>query len=496
MERLSLPEGITFDDVLLIPQRSSVTPDRTDLSTNLTRRIRLELPLMSAPMDTVTESSLAIALAQEGGLGVIHKNLTIEAQAQQVARVKRTENGIIVDPVTLSPSDTVQRALDLMAIHNVSGFPVTETGDKDGRVAGILTRRDINFVESTESLVGDVMTPRERLVTATPGIDLTAAEGLMSRGRVEKLILLGDGDQLAGLVTMRDIENVRHHPQACRDSRGRLRVGAAVGVHQYDRVEALIAADVDVIILDTAHGHSDNVLESVRVIKDRFDIDIIAGNIATRQGAVDLIEAGADAVKVGIGPGSICTTRIVSGVGVPQLTAIAEATIACEPEGIPVIADGGIRQSGDIPKALGFGASCVMLGSLFAGLDESPGEMVLHRGRRYKSYRGMGSIGAMGQGSADRYAQSHVTDSGKFVPEGVEGRVPYRGGLDAYVFQLTGGLRAALGYCGCASIDELRQRAQFVRLSGAGLVESHAHDIQVVKEAPNYSVGSSIAGQE
>ncbi|MCH2142011.1 MAG: IMP dehydrogenase [Phycisphaerales bacterium] len=492
MERLSLPEGITFDDVLLIPQRSAVTPDQTDLSTNLTRRIRLELPLLSAPMDTVTEWSLAIAIAQEGGIGIIHKNLSIEEQAAQVTRVKRSENGIIVDPITLSATDTVQRAIDLMAAHNVSGFPVTDSGQADGRVSGILTRRDINFVESTDSPVGEVMTPRERLVTATPGIDLMAAEASMSRGRVEKLLLVEDGDRLAGLITMRDIENVRHHPRACRDDRGRLRVGAAVGVHQYERVEALIAADVDVIIVDTAHGHSDNVIDSVREIKSRYDIDLIAGNVATKQAAADLVEAGADAIKVGIGPGSICTTRIVSGVGVPQLSAIAEATLACEPEGVPVIADGGIRQSGDIPKAIGFGASCVMLGSLFAGLDESPGELVLHRGRRYKSYRGMGSIGAMHQGSADRYSQSHITDSGKFVPEGVEGRVAYRGPLDAYVFQLMGGLRAALGYCGCSCIEELRQRAQFVRLSGAGLVESHAHDIQVVKEAPNYSVGESL----
>ncbi len=487
MERISIPEGITFDDVLLVPQRSHLTPDRADVSTRLTRRITLQLPLISAPMDTVTESQLAISLAQEGGIGIIHKNLSPEIQAAEVARVKRSQNGIITDPVTLNPDDLVQRAIDLMESHYVSGFPVTSDGSGRGRVAGILTRRDINFVESTMDRVGDVMTGRDRLVTAAADVDLADAESLMSRGRIEKLILVDQNDCLAGLVTMRDIENVRRHPHACRDSRGRLRVGAAVGVHQMDRVESLIAADVDVLIVDTAHGHSENVLQSVRDIKAAHDIDVIAGNIATGEAAEDLIDAGADAVKVGIGPGSICTTRIVSGVGVPQLTAIANACVACRASGVPVIADGGIRQSGDIPKAIGFGANAVMLGSLFAGLDESPGELVLHGGRRYKTYRGMGSIGAMGRGSADRYGQAGVTESTKLVPEGVEGRVPYRGSLSDFVHQMIGGLRAAMGYCGCENLEALQQRARFVRVSGASLVESHAHDIQITKEAPNYT---------
>jgi IMP dehydrogenase len=486
MERILIPEGITFDDVLLVPQRSDLTPDMADVSTQLTRRIRLELPLISAPMDTVTESALAIALSQEGGIGFIHKNLTPSDQAAEVLKVKRSQNGIIADPITLNPDDTVQRAIDLMASQQVSGFPVTENGDGHGRVAGILTRRDINFVESPRDRVADVMTPRSRLVVAPAGISLAEAETLMSRGRVEKLILLGEDDCLAGLITMRDIDNVRRHPHACRDSRGRLRVGAAVGVHQMDRVQALIDADVDVLVVDTAHGHSENVLESVRAIKDAFDIDVIAGNIATTKAADDLIAAGVDAVKVGIGPGSICTTRIVSGVGVPQLTAVANACLACHPKGVPVIADGGIRQSGDVPKAIGFGASSVMLGSLLAGLEESPGELVLHGGRRYKTYRGMGSIGAMGQGSADRYGQAD-TERTKFVPEGVEGRVPYRGNLGDFVHQMIGGLRAAMGYCGCQSVSALQERAQFVRVSNASLVESHAHDIQITKEAPNYT---------
>jgi len=490
MERLSIPEGITFDDVLLVPQRSNLTPDMVDVASRLTRRISLQIPMLSAPMDTVTESSLAIALAQEGGIGFIHKNLTPASQADEVARVKRSQNGIITDPVTLSPDDSVQRAMDLMASQRVSGFPVTQDGSGHGRIAGILTRRDINFVESAEDRVGDVMTSRDRLVSASPDVSLAQAESLMSRGRVEKLVLVDADDCLAGLITMRDIENVRRHPMACRDDRGRLRVGAAVGVHQMERVEALVQADVDVLVVDTAHGHSENVLQSVRDIKAAYDIDIIAGNIATTEAAADLIEAGADAVKVGIGPGSICTTRIVSGVGVPQLTAVANACVACQPADVPVIADGGIRQSGDIPKAIGFGASSVMLGSLFAGMDESPGEMVLHGGRRYKTYRGMGSIGAMGRGSADRYGQSGVQESTKFVPEGVEGRVPYRGRLSDFVHQMIGGLRAAMGYCGCGEIQHLQSRAQFVRVSNAALVESHAHDIQITKEAPNYTTST------
>ena len=485
MEHLHIQEGITFDDVLLVPQYSDLTPDDTDTSTRLTRSIRLNIPLVSAPMDTVTESTLAISLAQEGGIGIIHKNLSVEAQAMEVAKVKRTENGIIADPIALSPEDTVARAISLMDQQNVSGFPVTMDGGSRSRLAGILTRRDMKFVESTTDLVGEVMT-HSNLITASPDIALNDAENLMTRGRVEKLLLVTPEGSLAGLVTMRDIENIRQHPRACRDDRGRLRVGAAVGVHQLDRVAALVEAEADVVIVDTAHGHSANVIDTVKAIKSEYDIEVIAGNVATRDGAQALIDAGADAVKVGIGPGSICTTRIVSGVGVPQLTAIANACEAAQDANVPVIADGGIRQSGDLPKAIGFGAECIMLGSLFAGLDESPGELILHRGRHFKSYRGMGSLGAMGAGSADRYGQAKVNDTRKYVPEGVEGRVPYRGSLSDFVYQMVGGLRAAMGYCGCSTMQELRERAHFVRLSSSGLVESHAHDIQVTKEAPNY----------
>ncbi|MCH2149187.1 MAG: IMP dehydrogenase [Phycisphaerales bacterium] len=485
MEHLHIQEGITFDDVLLIPQYSDLTPDDTNTSTRLTRSIRLNIPLVSAPMDTVTESALAISLAQEGGIGIIHKNLTVEEQAIEVAKVKRTENGIIADPIALCPEDTVAKAISLMDQQNVSGFPVTIDGGSRSRLVGILTRRDMKFVESSSDLVGEVMT-HSNLITAAPDIALNDAEGEMTRGRVEKLLLVDAEGCLAGLVTMRDIENIRQHPLACRDDRGRLRVGAAVGVHQLDRVAALVDAEVDVVIVDTAHGHSTNVIETVKAIKAEHDIEVIAGNVATRDGAQALIDAGADAVKVGIGPGSICTTRIVSGVGVPQLSAIANACEAAMQADVPVIADGGIRQSGDLPKAIGFGAECIMLGSLFAGLDESPGELILHRGRHFKSYRGMGSLGAMGAGSADRYGQGKVNDTRKYVPEGVEGRVPYRGSLSDFVYQMVGGLRAAMGYCGCSTLQELRERAQFVRLSSSGLVESHAHDIQVTKEAPNY----------
>ncbi len=485
MEHQRIPDGITFDDVLLVPQYSDLTPDDTSTATRLTRGITINIPLISAPMDTVTEADLAISLAQEGGIGIIHKNLSVQDQANEVLRVKRTENGIISDPVTLSPEDTVARAMELMEKQNVSGFPVTLDGSSHGPLAGILTRRDMKFVESAMDHVGEVMT-RDNLITGPVNIDLATAESLMSRGRVEKLLLVDEQGNLAGLMTMRDIENLRTHPLACRDDRGRLRVGAAVGVHQLDRVESLVASEVDVIIVDTAHGHSANVLDTVRAIREQYDIEIIAGNIATAEAASALIDAGVDAVKVGIGPGSICTTRIVSGVGVPQLTAIREACSVADAAGVPVIADGGVRQSGDLPKAIGFGASSIMLGSLFAGLDESPGELILYGGRHFKSYRGMGSLGAMGAGSADRYGQAKVSDSRKYVPEGVEGRVPYRGSLSDFVYQMVGGLRAAMGYCGCAGIEELRSNARFVRVSSAGLVESHAHDIQITKEAPNY----------
>jgi len=437
----------------------------------------------------VTESALAIAIAQEGGIGIVHKNMPPQIQALEVEKVKRSENGVITDPVTLSPEESVKKAMTLMKQQNVSGFPVTVDGKGNSEVVGILTRRDMKFIDNEEQRVCELMTS-ENLVTGNVETTLEDAESIMTQARVEKLILVDDNNSLSGLITMRDIENIRLHPHACRDSRGRLRVGAAVGVNQFDRVEALIKAEVDVIIVDTAHGHSQNVIDTVRTIKEKWEIDVIAGNIATAEGAKALIDAGVDAVKVGIGPGSICTTRIVSGVGVPQLTAIVDACSVADREGIPVIADGGIRQSGDIGKAIAAGASAVMLGSLFAGLDESPGELILHRGRRFKTYRGMGSEGAMGAGSADRYGQGNVTNTHKFVPEGVEGRVPYRGPLADFVYQMVGGLRAAMGYCGTKTITDLRNQATFVRVSGASLVESHPHDIQIVKEAPNYQVSS------
>ena len=485
MERKIIQEGVTFDDVLLIPEFSDVTPDKADTSTRLTRNIRLNVPLVSAPMDTVTESALAISLAQEGGIGIIHRMLTPDNQAREVAKVKRSENGVINDPVTLSPADEIGRAMQLMGEQNVSGFPVTADGRSRGRVVGILTRRDLKFLGgSAGGHVGDLMTSTN-LVTAPPDTTLEAAESILNKARVEKLLLVDAERCLAGLITMRDIDNLRKHPDACRDGRGRLRVGAAVGVNQTDRVDALVRAEVDVIVVDTAHGHSENVIKSVKAIRKRYDLDIIAGNIATAEAAADLINAGADAVKVGIGPGSICTTRVVTGVGMPQLSAIVNVCQTADEHGVPVIADGGVRHSGDIAKAIVAGANSVMLGSLLAGLDESPGELILHGGRRFKSYRGMGSEGAMGAGSADRYAQR--LESEKFVPEGVEGRVPYRGPLPDLLFQLVGGLRSAMGYCGCATIDQLRENARFVRVTGASVVESHPHDIQITKESPSYS---------
>jgi len=487
-----IQDGITFDDVLLVPRASAVTPDTVDTSAPLTRGIRLEIPLISAPMDTVTEAPLARALAQEGGIGIIHKNMPPERQAREVAKVKRSENGIITDPVTLSPADSVQRAITLMSDQGVSGFPVTEDGSARGRLVGILTRRDMKFLgkNGRELKVKDVMTA-EGLVTAAPNTRLEDAEAMMTRARVEKLPLVDASGRLAGMVTMRDVENTITHPRACRDSRGRLRVGAAVGVLQFERVEALISAEVDVIIVDTAHGHSANVIRTVKEIKSRYSIEVIAGNVATADGARALADAGADAVKVGIGPGSICTTRVVTGVGVPQITAIMNAVQGLEGTGIPVIADGGIRLSGDMAKAIAAGAGCAMLGGLFAGLDESPGELVLHRGRRFKSYRGMGSEGAMAAGSADRYAQA---GSRKFVPEGVEGRVPYRGPLSEFVFQMVGGLRSAMGYCGCATLEEFRRDTRFVRISAASVIENHPHDIVITREASNYSRGAVADG--
>jgi len=482
MDRI-LADGITFDDVLLVPARSAVVPRDVDTSTNLTRNIRLNIPLVSAPMDTVTEAALAIALAQEGGIGIIHKNLSPQAQAREVEKVKRSENGIIVDPVTLPPDASTATARQKMAEHNVSGFPIVAD---DGKLVGILTRRDMKFL-SDDRPIREVMTSRN-LVTAPPETTLDKAEEVLNRAKVEKLLLVDSQGRLAGLITMKDIEKLRLFPRSCKDGRGRLRVGAAVGVHDYERIEMLIGADVDVIVVDTAHGHSDNVIRTVEKIKSDHDIDVIAGNVATAEGTADLIAAGADAVKVGIGPGSICTTRVVSGVGVPQVTAIFECARAAADTNTPLIADGGIRQSGDMTKALAAGASAVMMGSLFAGLDESPGETIIYQGRRFKVYRGMGSLGAMVNGSSDRYGQGHERRREKLVPEGVEGRVPYRGPLAEFVYQMVGGIRAGMGYCGAQSIEELRAKARFIRVSSAALIESHPHDITITHEAPNYSL--------
>ncbi len=483
-------EGITFDDVLLIPARSSVIPRVVDVRSRLTRNIPINIPLISAPMDTVTESALAIALAQEGGIGIIHKNLSIEAQAREVYKVKRSESGVIIDPITLRPNDTVGRAREIMNLHNVSGVPIT---DDDSRVRGILTRRDLKFLPpaSNDMVIEQVMT-KTNLVTAAPDTTLEDAERILNRHKVEKLLLVHSDGRLAGLITIRDINRSRLYPTTCKDSRGRLRVGAAVGVHDYERVEALIANDVDVIVVDTAHGHSDNVIETVRNIRKKHNIDIIAGNIATGEAARDLIDAGADAVKVGIGPGSICTTRVVSGVGVPQVSAIMNVVAVAEPAGVPVIADGGIRYSGDITKAIAAGASSVMIGSLFAGLDESPGQIVIWKGRRFKEYRGMGSLGAMVSGSADRYGQGGETRADKLVPEGVEGRVPYRGQLAEFVYQLVGGVRAGMGYCGTPTVEELRSKACFIRISPASVIENHPHNITITREAPNYAIDYQV----
>lgn len=483
-------EGITFDDVLLVPARSSVIPRVVDVRSRLTRNIPVNIPLISAPMDTVTESALAIALAQEGGIGIIHKNLSAEAQAREVYKVKRSESGVIIDPITLRPTDTVGRAREIMNLHNVSGVPITDDGSK---VRGILTRRDLKFLPpaSNDMVIEQVMT-KTNLVTAPPDTTLEDAERILNRHKVEKLLLVHSNGRLAGLITIRDINRSRLYPTICKDARGRLRVGAAVGVHDYDRVEALIANDVDVIVVDTAHGHSDNVIETVRAIRKKHNIDIIAGNIATGEAARDLIDAGVDAVKVGIGPGSICTTRVVSGVGVPQVSAIMNVVAVTEPAGIPVIADGGVRYSGDITKAIAAGASSVMVGSLFAGLDESPGQIVIWKGRRFKEYRGMGSLGAMVSGSADRYGQASETQTDKLVPEGVEGRVPYRGQLAEFVYQLVGGVRAGMGYCGTPTIDELRRNARFIRISAASVIENHPHNITITREAPNYAIDYQV----
>lgn len=474
-------DGITFDDVLLVPARSDFVPNQADTSTRLTRHIPIKIPLVSAAMDTVTESALAIALAQEGGIGIIHKNLSIEAQKREVIKVKRSENGVIQDPVTLSPTELVAVARKVMEEQNVSGIPIVQ---KD-KLVGILTRRDLKFLKDDNVKISEVMT-KDNLVTGPADTTLELAKEILRKHKVEKLLLVDGKGKLSGLITMRDIDRFQEFPLAVRDKRGRLRVGAAVGVKDQDRARTLIEAEVDVVVVDTAHGHSKNVIEMVKWIKKNFKIDVIAGNIATAQAAKDLIEAGADAVKVGIGPGAICTTRIISGVGVPQVTAIFNVVSEAAKHDVPVIADGGIRHSGDITKAIAAGASAVMLGSLFAGLAESPGQLVIYKGRQFKEYRGMGSLGAMIEGSADRYGQDK-TEKDKLVPEGVEGRVPYRGTLNDFVYQLVGGLRAGMGYCGTRTIEELRKNARFVRNSAAGVSESHPHDIVITKEAPNYS---------
>ncbi len=474
-------DAITFDDVLLIPRRSDILPSQVSTGAKLTRRVPLNIPLVSAAMDTVTESSLAIALAQSGGLGVIHKNLLPDDQVREVAKVKRSAHGVIRDPVTLPPSATIGAAREIMTRQNISGLPIVE-GD-DQRVVGILTNRDLRFHRGDDIRIDEIMTTR--LITGDEGTRLEEAKDTLHRNKIEKLILLSEEGTLAGLITMRDINEAARWPHACRDKQGRLRVGAAIGVREYERAEALVAADVDVLVVDTAHGHSSNVIETVRTLKESFDIDVIAGNIATAEAAADLIEAGADALKVGIGPGSICTTRVVAGVGVPQLTAVADVASVAAPAGVSVIADGGIRNSGDVVKALAMGANVVMIGGLFAGLDESPGERVLYKGRAYKTVRGMGSLGAMMDGSKDRYAQGDVATD-KLVPEGVEGLVPYKGALAPFVYQIVGGLRSGMGYLGVSSLEDLRREARFVRVSAATLRESHPHDIEITKESPNY----------
>jgi len=482
-----LTEGLTFDDVLLCPSLSDLLPADAEVGTRLTRNIRLNIPILSAAMDTVTEARLAIAMAQQGGLGVIHRNLPIAEQAQEVDRVKRSESGMIVNPITIRPASKISEALDLMSRYRISGVPVT---DEKGVLVGILTNRDLRFESRTDLPVSALMTQgRDRLVTVPEGIGFEEAKSLLHKHRIEKLLVVDREYRLKGLITVKDIQKVIKFPHACKDSLGRLRVGAAVGAsaESLERAAALTEAEVDVLMVDTAHGHSRNVLDTVRKLKERYPkVDVVAGNVGTEAGARDLVAAGVDAVKVGMGPGSICTTRIVSGAGVPQITAISSCFRAAEPAGVPLIADGGIKFSGDITKALAAGASSVMIGNLFAGTEEAPGEVVLFQGRTFKTYRGMGSLGAMVKGSRDRYGQEGESREDKLVPEGIEGRVPYKGSLSALVPQLVGGLRAGMGYCGCRTLEELRQKARFLRVTSAGLRESHVHDVIITREAPNY----------
>jgi IMP dehydrogenase len=483
-----LGKALTFDDVLLVPAFSTVLPRDTSLSTSFSRNIRLNLPLVSAAMDTVTEARLAIAIAQEGGIGIVHKNLSPKQQAAEVARVKRYESGVLRDPITVSPDTPVRAVMELSRQHGVSGFPVLE----GKTVVGIVTNRDLRFETRLDAPVSEIMTPRERLVTVREGASLAEGKALMHRHKLERVLVVNDAFELRGLMTVKDITKQTSFPNAARDAQGKLRVGAAVGVGEgtEERVELLVKAGVDVLVVDTAHGHSAGVIERVRWVKRHYpQVDVVGGNIATGAAALALAEAGADGVKVGIGPGSICTTRIVAGVGVPQIMAIDNVATALKGSDVPLIADGGIRYSGDIAKAIAAGAHTVMMGGVFAGTEEAPGEIVLFQGRSYKSYRGMGSIGAMQEGSADRYFQEYNgsnPNADKLVPEGIEGRVPYKGSMVSIVFQMAGGLRAAMGYCGCASIEAMRNEAQFVEITSAGIRESHVHDVQITKEAPNY----------
>ena len=488
-----LATALTFDDVLLVPRHSDVVPTQVDVTTRLTRNIRLCVPLVSAAMDTVTESRLAIAMAQQGGLGVIHKNLSIAEQASEVDRVKRSESGMIVDPITLSPTNRIYEALELMRKYRISGVPITEDGSKEGRLVGILTNRDLRFETNVNRAIAEVMT-RENLITVPVGTTLDAAREILHQRKVEKLLVVDRDFQLKGLITVKDIQKAVKYPNASKDSLGRLRCGAAVGVARdtIDRADALVAASVDVLVVDTAHGHSQNVLDMVRTLRRRFaHVDLVAGNVATAEGTEALINVGVDAVKVGIGGGSICTTRVIAGIGVPMITAIMECARAAAAHDVPIIADGGIRFSGDITKAIAVGASTTMIGNLFAGTDESPGEIILYQGRSFKEYRGMGSIGAMRRGSRDRYFQDEFDleapgGSDKLVPEGIEGRVAHKGSVAAMVHQLVGGLRAGMGYCGCRNIPTLQRQAKLIRITPAGARESHVHDVAITKEAPNY----------
>ncbi|HTN67090.1 MAG TPA: IMP dehydrogenase [Burkholderiaceae bacterium] len=480
-----LHKALTFDDVLLVPAFSNILPKDTSLTTRLTRNIALNIPLLSAAMDTVTEARLAIAMAQEGGIGIVHKNLTPRDQAREVAKVKRFESGVVRDPITIPPTMKIRDVIALSDQHGISGFPVVE----GKQVVGVITNRDLRFEEELDAEARDKMTPRDKLVVVKEGAELEEAKRLMNKHRLERVIVVNDAFELRGLITVKDIMKSHEHPLASKDEHGMLRVGAAVGVgpENDERVELLVQAGVDVLVVDTAHGHSQGVLDRIKWIKARYpEIEVIGGNIATAAAARALVEAGVDGVKVGIGPGSICTTRIVAGVGVPQITAISNVAQALKGSGVPCIADGGIRFSGDISKALAAGASSVMMGSMLAGTEEAPGEVILYQGRSYKYYRGMGSLGAMADGSADRYFQDPANNTDKFVPEGIEGRVPYKGSVVAILYQLVGGVRSSMGYCGCASIDDLREKAEFVEITSAGMRESHVHDVQITKEAPNY----------